>query len=68
MSEKKIAVLIPCYNESLTVEIFLFMIITPQTTPPNLPQKPARLSATNTGRAKAMLSARCSAKLMRIVT
>lgn len=63
----KIAVIIPCYNESMTIEKvitdykklyrklqFMFTIITQPIIQMKLPEMPAPSSGMNTGRAKAM--------------
>ena len=67
--QKKIAVLIPCYNESLTVEKVIsdFRKELPEATIYVYDNNSARSSCTNTGRAKAMSFARCSAILTLIV-
>ena len=67
----KIAVLIPCYNESKTVEKvvrdfkqpFMFMITIPPITPPNWQKKLEPSFDMNTNRVRAMLFAACSGKL-----
>ena len=76
----KIAVLIPCYNESKTIEKVVtdFKKALPEatiyvlTTIPlmvrmRLPERQGRLLSMNTSRAKVMLSAVCSARLMQNV-
>ena len=76
----KIAVLIPCYNESKTIakvvadyraalpeaDIYVYDNNSP-TTRTKSPVRPEPSSATNTGRARATSSARCSGKSRPIV-
>ena len=64
----KIAVLIPCYNEALTIEKVVtdWKNALPEATPRMIPlplqKRPVPLSATNSSRARAMSSAGCSGK------
>lgn len=77
---KKIAFLVPCYNESKTIEkvvkdckkpflkqLFMFMIIIQQMELMKLRKKRELLSAMNTNKVKEMLLGECFEKLKQIV-
>ena len=76
----KIAVLIPCYNESKTIVkvvedfkrvfrklLFMYMIIIPMMERTSLQEVPVRSYVMNISREKEMLFEECSVKLMRNV-
>ena len=69
----KIAVLIPCYNESRTIkkvveDFKMYMIIILQTEPMRSQGRLVQSCAMSTNREREMLSAECSVILMQNVT